>query len=200
MQDNPSTSVDSEVIELANEETMTCPSCGTDCILTHKYCPGCGFPMEKLREQPDDPLIGRTLPGGHVVLELIDVGGMGRVYRAEQKMLGRTVAVKIIHPHLLGDETVEARFITEARAASQLNHPNSVGVIDFGKFEGRLYMVMEYIRGRDLATVAHEEGPLELERIVDISLTKEEQEMFDTSVKAVQGLIEACKGIDESLA
>ncbi len=124
--------------------------------------------MEKLHEQPDDPLIGCTLPGGHVVLELIDVGGMGRVYRAEQKMLGRTVAVKIIHPHLLGDETVEARFITEARAASQLNHPNSVGVIDFGKFEGRLYMVMEFLRGRDLATVAHEEGPLEPERILDI--------------------------------
>lgn len=124
--------------------------------------------MEKLQEQADDPLLGCTLPGGHVVLELIDVGGMGRVYRAEQKMLGRTVAVKIIHPHLLGDETVEARFITEARAASQLNHPNSVGVIDFGKFEGRLYMVMEYLRGRDLATVAHEEGPLELDRIIDI--------------------------------
>ena len=124
--------------------------------------------MEKLQEQSADPLIGCTLPGGHTVLELIDVGGMGRVYRAEQKMLGRTVAVKIIHPHLLGDETVEARFITEARAASQLNHPNSVGVIDFGKFEGRLYMVMEYIRGRDLATVAHEEGPLDVERIVDV--------------------------------
>ncbi len=150
------------------DSVLLCPSCGTDCLATHKYCPGCGFPMEKLHEQPDDPLIGCTLPGGHVVLELIDVGGMGRVYRAEQKMLGRTVAVKIIHPHLLGDETVEARFITEARAASQLNHPNSVGVIDFGKFEGRLYMVMEYLRGRDLATVAHEEGPLELERIRDI--------------------------------
>jgi serine/threonine-protein kinase len=126
--------------------------------------------MEKLRDQAEDPLIGCTLPGGHVVLELIDVGGMGRVYRAEQKMLGRTVAVKIIHPHLLGDETVEARFITEARAASQLNHPNSVGVIDFGKFDGRLYMVMEYLRGRDLATVAHEEGPLDVERVVDILL------------------------------
>ncbi|MBW2459246.1 MAG: protein kinase, partial [Deltaproteobacteria bacterium] len=124
--------------------------------------------MEKLKEKSDDPLVGCSLPGGHVVIELIDVGGMGRVYRAEQKMLGRTVAVKIIHPHLLGDETVEARFITEARAASQLNHPNSVGVIDFGKFEGRLYMVMEYLRGRDLATVAHEEGPLEIERIIDI--------------------------------
>ena len=121
-----------------------------------------------MRDKVKDPLIGCTLPGGHVVMELIDFGGMGRVYRAEQQMLGRTVAVKIIHPHLLGDATVEARFITEARAASQLNHPNSVAVIDFGKFEGRLYMVMEYIRGRDLATVAHEEGPLAIARVIDV--------------------------------
>jgi protein kinase-like protein/AAA ATPase-like protein len=149
-------------------DTLICPSCGGACQPAHRYCPACGFPVEKLREQADDPLIGTTLPGGHVVLELIDVGGMGRVYRAEQKMLGRTVAVKIIHPHLLGDAAVEARFITEARAASQLNHPNSVGVIDFGKHEGRLYMVMEYLRGRDLATVAHEDGPLAIERIIDI--------------------------------
>jgi len=149
-------------------EALTCPSCGVVCDLEHKYCPGCGFPIEKLRNKADDPMIGTTLPGGHVVIELIDVGGMGRVYRAEQKMLGRTVAVKIIHPHLLGDPTVEARFITEARAASQLNHPNSVGVIDFGKHDDRLYMVMEYLRGRDLATVAHEDGPLEIERITDI--------------------------------
>jgi tetratricopeptide (TPR) repeat protein len=158
-----------EFVDLALvDDAMICPSCGTICQPSHKFCPGCGFPMDKLREQAEDPLVGKTLPGGHVVLELIDVGGMGRVYRAEQRMLGRTVAVKIIHPHLLGDETVEARFITEARAASQLNHPNSVGVIDFGKFEGRLYMVMEYIRGRDLATVAHEDGPLAVDRVVDI--------------------------------
>jgi len=147
---------------------LACPHCGTTCAPEHKFCPGCAFPIAKLREQADDPLIGRTLPGGHVVLELIDVGGMGRVYRAEQKMLGRTVAVKIVHPHLLGDEAVEARFITEARAPSKLNHPNSVGVIDFGKFEGRFYMVMEFLRGRDLATVAHQEGPLSVERIVGI--------------------------------
>ncbi|MCS6898565.1 MAG: protein kinase, partial [Polyangiaceae bacterium] len=79
------------------------------------------------------------------------------------------VAVKIIHNHLLNDESASARFITEARAASQLNHPNSVGIIDFGTTEdGLLYLVMEYLRGRDLARVLHESGPLEIPRIVDI--------------------------------
>jgi serine/threonine-protein kinase len=94
---------------------------------------------------------------------------MGRVYRAEQQALGRTVAVKIIHNHLLNDESASARFITEARAASQLNHPNSVGIIDFGNTEdGLLYLVMEYLRGRDLARVLHESGLLEIPRVVDV--------------------------------
>jgi tetratricopeptide (TPR) repeat protein len=94
---------------------------------------------------------------------------MGRVYRAEQTNLGRTVAVKIIHPHLVGEENTAARFITEARAASRLNHPNSVGIIDFGKTpDGQLYLVMEFLRGRDLARVTHEDGALPFRRIVDV--------------------------------
>jgi hypothetical protein len=97
------------------------------------------------------------------------VGGMGRVYRAEQTNLGRTVAVKIIHPHLVGEENTAARFITEARAASRLNHPNSVGIIDFGNTpDGQLYLVMEFLRGRDLARVTHEDGALTFRRIVDV--------------------------------
>src|ERR1700722_1971438 len=94
---------------------------------------------------------------------------MGRVYRAEQTTLGRTVAVKIIHPHLVGEENTAARFITEARAASRLNHPNSVGIIDFGNTpDGQLYLVMEFLRGRDLARVTYEEGALPFRRIVDV--------------------------------
>jgi serine/threonine-protein kinase len=118
---------------------------------------------------PVDPFINRTLPGGYTVLELVGIGGMGRVYRAEQTALRRTVAVKVIHPHLLSDESTSARFITEARAASQLNHPNSVGVIDFGKTnDGQLYLVMEFLRGKDLARVAYDDGPLPFDRIVDV--------------------------------
>ncbi len=107
--------------------------------------------------------------GAYLVRELIGIGGMGRVYRAEQKTLGRTVAVKVIHPHLLGDEQTVARFYTEARASSRLNHPNSVSVIDFGRTEdGTLYLVMEYLEGKDLAMVITDEGPLPMARIVTI--------------------------------
>jgi len=117
----------------------------------------------------DDKLIGQELPGGYLILDLLSVGGMGRVYRAEQRVLGRTVAVKIIHPHLLSDENSALRFMTEARAASQLNHPNSVSVIDFGRTDdGQPYLVMEFLRGKDLARLAYDEGPLSFSRIVDI--------------------------------
>jgi serine/threonine-protein kinase len=117
----------------------------------------------------EDRLVGRTLPGGYHILDLISVGGMGRVYRAQQSALGRTVAVKIIHPHLLSDENSALRFMTEARAASQLNHPNSVSVFDFGRTDdGQPYLVMEFLRGKDLARVAYEEGPLPFSRVVDV--------------------------------
>jgi len=147
----------------------SCPQCATLCDDAHRFCPSCGFPIGKVAPNPDDPLIGRTLPGGYLILELVGIGGMGRVYRAEQTNLGRTVAVKIIHPHLVGEENAAARFITEARAASRLNHPNSVGIIDFGKSpDGQLYLVMEFLRGRDLARVTYEDGPLPFRRIVDV--------------------------------
>ncbi|MDW8247659.1 MAG: serine/threonine-protein kinase, partial [Sandaracinaceae bacterium] len=94
---------------------------------------------------------------------------MGKVYRGVQLTLNRSVAIKVIHPHLLHDPSVVARFHAEARAASRLNHPNSVSVIDFGKSEeGLLYLVMEYLEGKDLATLHLEEGPLPFNRIVGI--------------------------------
>jgi serine/threonine-protein kinase len=145
-----------------------CPHCGSSCALEHQYCPACGFPVGTVGSSVDK-FVGKTLPGGHHILDLISVGGMGRVYRAQQSALGRTVAVKIIHPHLLSDENSALRFMTEARAASQLNHPNSVAVFDFGRTEdGQPYLVMEFLRGKDLARVAHEEGPLSFGRIVDV--------------------------------
>ena len=125
--------------------------------------------MGTVGKSNEDKLIGRTLPGGYHIIDLISVGGMGRVYRAEQSVLGRTVAVKVIHPHLLSDENSAVRFMTEARAASQLNHPNSIAVFDFGRTDdGQPYLVMEFLRGKDLARVAWEEGPLPFARIVDV--------------------------------
>ncbi len=146
-----------------------CPHCSKPCSDASQYCPSCGFPVGTVLSRGGDKFIGTTLPAGYHILELIGVGGMGRVYRAEQSVLGRTVAVKIIHPQLLADDNSAVRFLTEARAASQLNHPNSISVFDFGRTDdGQPYLVMELLRGRDLAQVVHEEAPLLVPRIVDV--------------------------------
>ncbi|HEX8795682.1 MAG TPA: protein kinase [Polyangiaceae bacterium] len=145
-----------------------CPRCSALCGETHSYCFACGAELSKHTPQ-EDPLVGRTLPGGYRVTHAVGVGGMGRVYCAEQVALGRTVAVKVVHPHLADDELTVARFLNEARAASRLSHPNSVAIFDFGRTEeGQPYIVMEYLRGRDLARVADAESPLPLRRVGDI--------------------------------
>lgn len=148
-----------------------CHQCGTSADDGDRFCAACGATLTAQDDpsSPGDPLIGRTVGGAYLIQELIGVGGMGRVYRGNQNALGRTVAIKVVHPHLLGDEQTVARFYNEARAASRLNHPASVGVIDFGRTEdGNLYLVMEFLSGKDLGTVMAEEGPLPFARIIPI--------------------------------
>lgn len=150
-------------------EARSCPQCCKVSPADSQYCPTCGFPIANVALSREDPFIGQTLPGGYHILDLISVGGMGRVYRAEQAVLGRTVAVKIIHPHLAADENSALRFLTEARASSQLNHPNSIAVYEFGRTtQGQPYIVMEFLRGRDLARVMMEDGLLPFSRIVNV--------------------------------
>ena len=153
----------------------TCSVCGASCKSTHRFCPHCGAEMaqKKRRSSPagrrEDPFLGMNIGGKFVLRRLIGSGGMGNVYLAEQVRVGRTAAVKIMHRHLLGDERAAARFINEAQAASQLNHPHSISVIDFGQTEaGLLYIVMEYLRGRSLDKVIQEEYPLTFGRVITI--------------------------------
>jgi predicted Ser/Thr protein kinase len=84
------------------------------------------------------------------ILELLGKGGMGAVYKARQKQLGRLVAVKILPPQLGGDPAFGERFSREARALAHLHHQNIVGVHDFGQAGDLYYFVMEYVDGTDL--------------------------------------------------
>ncbi len=149
---------------------LNCPRCAVPRVEGHRFCFACGGELGAASPPVhEDPLLGRTLPGGYRVTHLVGVGGMGRVYCAEQVALGRTVAVKVVHPGLADEELTSARFLNEARAASRLSHPHSVAIFDFGRTDdGRPYIVMEYLRGRDLARVAADEGPLPLARLVDV--------------------------------
>ncbi len=135
-----------------------------------KFCPECGM-LAAPPEPAADPFTGTIIGERYVVGDLINVGGMGRVYRGIQTSLDRPVAIKLIHPHLLTSEEVVGRFFTEARAASKLNHPNVVSIYDFGRMPaadgGHLYLVMELLAGRDLRAVI-DAAPLALPRVADV--------------------------------
>ncbi|WP_437627353.1 protein kinase domain-containing protein [Sorangium sp. So ce1151] len=95
-------------------------------------------------------LIGRTIAGRFQVTGFIGEGAMAAVYRGVQDAEPRDVAIKIMHPQLLGDATFVTRFEREAKAASRLRHPNTVQIVDSG-VEGHLpYIVMELVSGQDL--------------------------------------------------
>jgi serine/threonine-protein kinase len=121
--------------------------------------------------RPKDPFIGRTiLDGQFEVLEKIGTGGMGSVYKASQPSMNRMVAIKILHPKLAGRKDLTSRFRREARAMSQLTHPNTVKVFAFGELEedGSLYIVMEHLEGKNLNQAVRREGPLPIERAIPI--------------------------------
>jgi serine/threonine protein kinase len=107
--------------------------------------------------------------------ELIGEGGMGAVYRAVDSRLGRTVALKTVISHRSGEgltDELRQRFMREALAASQVDHRNVVHVIDFGVTnDGTPYLVMEYLRGRDLGVLLKKtKTPLTIEYVADVML------------------------------
>lgn len=115
----------------------------------------------------------RVLNGRYELVERIGSGGMASVYRAEDQILGRPVAVKLLHPNLTGDSTFLDRFRQEAHAVANLAHPNIVTVHDIGQDDDQHYIVMEFVDGRTLKQVIrHQPGgqPLPLNRALDLTI------------------------------
>lgn len=103
---------------------------------------------------PPAALLGQVLGGAYRIQSQLDEGGMGLVYQAEHVRLKRPVAVKVMASHLSQDPNAVARFTREAEIISQIHHPHVVQVIDFDRTEdGRLYLVMELLKGRPLDAV-----------------------------------------------
>src|SRR5512147_868679 len=138
---------------------VACPACRKEIAEAARFCPYCGTAAQGA--SAGDPWIGRTVDGKFRVEALVGQGGMGRVYRARHLTLDRTVVLKMLHRAYSSDPQIVQRFQREARAASRLDHPNSINVIDFGESEDKtLFMAMEFLAGKDLGHVVAEEFPL----------------------------------------
>ncbi|HSO40970.1 MAG TPA: protein kinase [Labilithrix sp.] len=125
------------------------------------------------REATDgDPLIGRRIADGKYAIEsAIGSGAAGAVYKATHRELRRTVALKVLHPHYQQDPHFMKSFRGEALAASQLDHPNVMRVLDFGQEpDGLVYIVMEFLSGRTLQSLLDEERRLQTDRAVEIMI------------------------------
>jgi eukaryotic-like serine/threonine-protein kinase len=110
-----------------------------------------------------------TRLGPYKVLSALGAGGMGVVYRARDTRLDRTVAVKVLPPHLARDPERRARFEREARAASALNHPHICTLHDIGRQDGVDYLVLEYLDGETLAERL-QKGALPLEQALRVEV------------------------------
>jgi serine/threonine-protein kinase len=120
--------------------------------------------------RPQDPFIGRDILNGQFqILQKIGSGGMGSVYKALQPEMNRMVGVKILHPKLANRKDLVSRFRREARAMSQLTHPNTVKVFLYGELDdGPLYIVMEFLDGKNLNQTVRAEGPFSADRALPI--------------------------------
>src|SRR5436309_438033 len=145
-----------------------CVYCGA--LLGMAAAASAGVSLGLANRPARDPLIGATVGGRFKVEELIGQGGMGKVYRARHLALDRLVCLKMLKPTLLEDPTLVGRFEREAKAASRLNHPNVIQVLDFGRNEpdGALFIAMEYVQGKDLRIVLRDEWPVPEQRLCGI--------------------------------
>lgn len=107
--------------------------------------------------------------GRYAVIERVGTGGMAEVYRARDDLLGREVAIKVLHERYSRDRSFVERFRREAQSAANLNHPNIVALYDYGADGDTYFIVMEFIEGRSLSEIIAAEGALLPERAADIA-------------------------------
>lgn len=113
-------------------------------------------------------MIGRIFNNRYKITDRIGIGGMAEVYRAQDTVLGRTVAVKVMLPQYAADQSFTHRFRQEAAAAANLQSPYIVNVYDWGQDSGTYYIVMEYVRGSDLKTAIKERGAINQRKVAEI--------------------------------
>ncbi len=108
------------------------------------------------------------IDGRYRVISRLGSGGMADVYLAQDQLLGRDVAVKVLHHHFAEDQEFVERFRREASSAAALSHPNIVAIFDRGEWNGTYYIAMEYVAGRTLKAIVREQGALDPAAAIEI--------------------------------
>lgn len=141
---------------------FVCPKCNTVYEEAPPFCGVCGANLKDASRSDADeaPLIGRIIDKRYRILDLLGSGGMGAVYLVEHVQMGKLMAMKVLQGDLSREVDMTRRFRREAETVSRLSHINTVNVFDFGSEGEMMYLVMEYIQGRDLADYLEEEGPI----------------------------------------
>src|SRR5260370_9358085 len=128
-----------------------------------------GGEMEASSDTVNDSLVGRVLAGKFKIEGFVGAGAMGSVYRGRQLALDKVVAIKVLKPELATEAGFAARFKREAKAASSLDHPNSVLILDFGvEPDNLMYMAMEFLAGQNLSWLVSTAWPLPDDQILSI--------------------------------
>ncbi len=153
-------------------------------IARHKFCDTCGKMILKQEIQSgrvrviegkvyctqcEALQVGRTL-GQYKILEKIGQGSVGLVFRAEHTTMKKVAALKVLFEHLTQNKDSVRRFLREAMAGASLNHPNIVQMYDAGEDRGVYYIVMELVEGRTLEEIVGHEGPLPVEKAMDVAI------------------------------
>lgn len=120
---------------------------------------------------PQDNLVGRIFSDRYRLTRKVGEGAMGQVYLARHTFMDKNVAVKVLHPALLGHDEVVERFQREAKAAAHIEHPNVCAATDFGRYDDTgLFLVMEWLDGLSVEQVIERDGPLDAARVVHIGI------------------------------
>jgi serine/threonine protein kinase len=127
-----------------------CLTCNFQTAGDQDVCPRDGSSMVTVG---DDPLLGVVVEGRYKIESVIGQGSAGTVYKAIQELIGREVAIKVLHDYLVSDQEFIKRFTQEAKASSRLSHPNIITIYDFGVIPqgGRPYIAMDLLKGTPLS-------------------------------------------------
>ena len=149
---------------------VLCSKCAASNPASSENCLKCGASLNDAipsfdngADVPDTPedicQIGEVINGRYIVLSLIGRGGMGAVYKVRDNVLEEELALKILLPQFVADETIVERFINEVRITRKIAHPNIVRVHDIGKMGDSLFISMEYVDGESLRSILDQRGP-----------------------------------------